>query len=117
MIPETRESDMRWMMVVCLATLAACSSATKPEVVASPEPDTAVTPEVAPADPNCAVSFGGWCPSPPGDPCGAHKNEADCRADKACVGMPYLGESVVPCMPDGKGFSSNCPAVGCVSKP
>jgi hypothetical protein len=30
--------------------------------------------------------------------------------------MPYRGESVVPCVSDGTGFSRNCPSVGCVNR-
>lgn len=65
----------------------------------------------------CGLSTRDWCPTPPGDPCGRHKNERECRADPACVGMRYRGESVVACRPDGSGFWTNCPAVGCVSRP
>ena len=65
----------------------------------------------------CGLSIRDWCPSPPGDPCGRHKNERECRADPACVGIKYRGESVAACQPDGKGFWTNCPAVGCVSRP
>jgi len=72
--------------------------------------------KAGPDDPNCGLGPGDWCASPPGDPCGKHADEASCRADAQCRGMPYLGESVVACMPDGKGFWSNCPAVGCVSR-
>ena len=52
----------------------------------------------------------------PRDWCGRHANERECRADPACEGMRYRGESVVSCMPDGRGFWSNCPAVGCISR-
>ena len=68
-------------------------------------------------DPNCGISPHDWCAAPAGDPCGKHANEAACRADPHCRGMQYRGESVVACMADGKGFWSNCPAVGCVSRP
>lgn len=68
------------------------------------------------ASPACGRNPNDWCPSPAGDPCGAHRNEASCRADAQCLGMPYRGESVVACVPDGKGFWSNCPAVGCISR-
>ncbi|MFO1518704.1 MAG: hypothetical protein U1F57_03420 [bacterium] len=68
-----------------------------------------------PANP-CGISPTDWCPSPAGDSCGAHKNEKECRADPKCKGMPYRGESVEACMADGRGFWSNCPAVGCVSR-
>lgn len=69
------------------------------------------------AQPNpCGISPIDWCASPPGDPCGRHKNQGDCRADPLCKGMPYRGESVIACIPDGKGFWENCPAVGCISR-
>jgi hypothetical protein len=35
----------------------------------------------------CGLSIRDWCPSPPGDPCGRHKSERECRADPACVGI------------------------------
>lgn len=69
------------------------------------------------ADGPCGYSPTDWCPAPPGDPCGRHRTEAECRADLRCSGMPYRGESVVACIPAGRGFSSNCPAVGCTSAP
>jgi len=31
--------------------------------------------------------------------------------------MPYLGESVVRCEFDERGFGTNCPTVGCKSPP
>ena len=65
----------------------------------------------------CGVSPGDWCASPPGDACGRHASETACRADPRCMGLPYRGESVVPCVADGRGFSGNCPAVGCVTAP
>jgi hypothetical protein len=55
--------------------------------------------------------------APAGDPCGRHRNVVACRADPACYGMPYQGESVVACQLDGRGFASNCPTVGCTSTP
>jgi hypothetical protein len=64
----------------------------------------------------CGLSPRDWCASPAGDPCGRHANERECRADPACEGMRYRGESVVSCISDGRGFWSNCPAVGCVSR-
>jgi hypothetical protein len=57
-----------------------------------------------------------WCASPPGDPCGAHKDVMSCRADPKCKGMPYRGESVVACRYDDAGFGTNCPTVGCISR-
>jgi len=64
---------------------------------------------------DCGRSPSDWCPSPPGDPCGAHKDAASCKADSACFGMPYRGESLVACQSDERGFASNCPTVGCTS--
>jgi len=64
----------------------------------------------------CGIAPTDWCASPPGDPCGRHRNEQECRADPRCKGMPYRGESIVACKPDGKGFWSNCGATGCVSR-
>ena len=69
------------------------------------------------AFPDCQYTPRGWCPGVPGDPCGAHANEALCRADKRCAGLPYQGESFVACLSDGHGFASNCPAVGCRMAP
>lgn len=68
-------------------------------------------------DPPCGFHPRDWCPAPAGDPCGAHPDEAACRADPACYGMLYRGESVVPCDWDERGFAPNCPAVGCTSEP
>jgi hypothetical protein len=65
----------------------------------------------------CGVNPKDWCPAPTGDPCGRHRNVAQCRADAACYGMPYRGESVIACMLDERGFASNCPTVGCTSLP
>jgi len=59
----------------------------------------------------------GWCPSPAGDPCGAHKDVASCKADGKCGGMAYTGESFVACKRDDRGFGTNCPTVGCISLP
>jgi len=73
--------------------------------------------QIRPMGPACGLSTQDWCAAPAGDGCGEHENEAACRADARCEGMPYRGESVVACMPDGKGFWKNCPAVGCVSRP
>jgi hypothetical protein len=63
----------------------------------------------------CGLSPSDWCPGPSADPCSRHANERSCRADPRCVGMPYRGESVIACLSDGRGFWSNCPAVGCLS--
>ena len=65
----------------------------------------------------CGINPSDWCAAPAGDPCGRHRNVAACRADPACYGMPYQGESVVACQLDRRGFASNCPTVGCTSTP
>ena len=65
----------------------------------------------------CGINPSDWCAVPAGDPCGRHRNVAACRADPACYGMPYQGESVVACQFDRRGFASNCPTVGCTSTP
>jgi hypothetical protein len=65
--------------------------------------------------PNCGMSVSDWCPAPAGDPCGVHKDKDTCRADPACFGMPYRGESLIACIRDERGFASNCPTVGCTS--
>ena len=78
-------------------------------------PSRPTAPLPPPSSP-CGLRTTDWCPSPAGDPCGAHKDVASCRADRACKGMPYRGESAVACMDDGHGFSSNCPTVGCISR-
>jgi hypothetical protein len=66
---------------------------------------------------NCGSSPSDWCPAPAGDPCGAHKDTASCKADIVCFGMPYRGESMVACQSDERGFATNCPTVGCTSTP
>ena len=65
----------------------------------------------------CGLGPSDWCPPPPGDPCGKHSDTAACRADPACYGMPYRGESVVACTRDERGFGKNCPTVGCTATP
>jgi hypothetical protein len=81
-------------------------------VACAPAPVTAET-----RSPACGTHPGDWCPSPPDDPCGRHPDAKACGADPACYGMPYQGESLVACEFDKRGFSSNCPAVGCTSVP
>ena len=63
----------------------------------------------------CGTGPNDWCAAPAGDPCGRHRNVAACRADPACYGMPYQGESLVACKLDERCFASNCPTVGCTS--
>ncbi len=67
--------------------------------------------------PPCGMRTNDWCPAPAGDPCGRHSDTAACRADPACYGMRYRGESVIACILDERGFASNCPTVGCTSTP
>src|SRR5436190_3920276 len=69
-----------------------------------------------PMNPNCGMSPSDWCPAPEGDSCGKHKDTDTCKADPACEGIPYRGESVEACIRDERGFASNCPTVGCRSK-
>ena len=97
---------------IALLLLLGCA-ATKAPVPRSPE---TAGPDGAGERP-CGMSPDDWCPAPKSDPCSRHANEANCRLDPACTGKPYLGESFVTCQPDGKGFWSNCPAVGCVTRP
>ncbi len=61
----------------------------------------------------CGGSINDWCTSAGDGACGGHANEADCRADAACLAVRYSGESVVTCHWDERGFADNCPAVGC----
>src|SRR5258708_37622865 len=65
----------------------------------------------------CGINPSDWCSAPAGDPCGRHRNVAACRADPACYGMPYQGESGGGWQLDGRGLASNCPAVGWHSTP
>jgi hypothetical protein len=65
----------------------------------------------------CGLNPRDWCPAPAGDPCGRHRNVAACRADPACYGMRFEGESLTACNLDPRGFASNCPTVGCTSTP
>jgi hypothetical protein len=76
-----------------------------------------LAPEPAAAQTPCGMGPKNWCPAPAGDPCGRHRTVDACRADPACYGMPYRGESVVACRLDARGFASNCPTVGCTSAP
>jgi hypothetical protein len=66
--------------------------------------------------PFCGGSPSDWCSAPPGDPCGEHKDTASCKLDARCKGMLYRGEFVVACSYDERGFGTNCPTVGCVSR-
>jgi hypothetical protein len=83
----------------------------------APPPRTAQTSETPPPPPGpCGLRPTDWCPAPAGDPCGAHRDAASCKADARCVGMRYRGESVVACHWDARGFADNCPTVGCRSR-
>jgi len=64
----------------------------------------------------CGMGWNDWCPSYKGDRCNRHKSKESCMADRRCYGMPYRGESFVPCFLDARGFASNCPTVGCTSR-
>jgi hypothetical protein len=108
--------------VALLATLAAllvgCSNTPTEEPVKSgvgAGTGTVAATATAPTQ-LCGASFQDWCPSPPGDPCGEHKNKASCQLDARCNGMHYRGESVVACKYNERGFATNCPTVGCISR-
>jgi hypothetical protein len=66
----------------------------------------------------CGLSPTDWC-TMPGDRCNRHTTAESCKRDRQCYGVAYRGESVVACVDDGqrRGFSSNCPTVGCTSAP
>ena len=111
---------LRWRMrpayLVLFAALACRSPAPQP---GGPKPNLTSAPLTGPGPPApvgaCGTRPGDWCPAPDGDPCGAHKDVASCRADPRCGGRAYQGESVVACRFDARGFGENCPTVGCVS--
>ena len=111
---------MRAGTLCAIFLLAACAAngtrADSPAPAREPTDTAAATPADEP-EVACGMSSRDWCPSPEGDPCGEHADEESCRGDARCVGLPYRGESFVACQPDGHGFWTNCPAVGCVSKP
>jgi hypothetical protein len=65
---------------------------------------------------NCGYSPSDWCTSEKDGPCGRHITVDACRADPACRGMEYRGESVVACLWDGNGYATNCPTVGCLDR-
>jgi len=67
-------------------------------------------------DDNCGYSPSDWCTSEKDGACGRHMTVDACRADPACVGMAYRGESVVACQFDKDGYASNCPTVGCLDR-
>ena len=66
-------------------------------------------------DSECGTSPNDWCPAPAGDPCGRHRNANECRNDFSCSAVPFRGATKVACITDRRGFSLNCPVVGCRS--
>jgi hypothetical protein len=67
-------------------------------------------------DGHCGFRHDDWCTSERDGACGRHKTVGACRADPACRGMEYRGESVVACNWDGNGYADNCPTVGCLDR-
>lgn len=67
-------------------------------------------------DDNCGYGPNDWCTSEKDGACGRHTTVDACRADPACKGMEYRGESVVACMWDENGYAGNCPTVGCLDR-
>jgi hypothetical protein len=106
----------RLAFAAALALLAAACSRSSAPSSGSPTTTSAGTSNTASSSAFCGMGFGDWCASPPGDPCGVHKNVAECRADPKCKGMPYRGESVAGCQYDDAGYATNCPTVGCISR-
>lgn len=104
--------SMRTLCIVLLV-VAACNS--KPSAPSGAPPSAPGAAKDVPADPSCGTRPTDWCASPPGDPCGEHKDVESCKADPKCVGMPYRGESAVVCEYDARVFGKNCPTVGCRS--
>jgi hypothetical protein len=94
---------------VLLLLVAACRTPASQPPAPAPAP--------APQAGDCGTRPGDWCPAPKGDPCGEHKELTSCRADPRCGGMAYMGESVIACKLDARGFAENCPTVGCISLP
>jgi hypothetical protein len=110
----------RSALLALLTAVLGCSSggATPAGPTGTGTPVTAAPPAPPPGPPPgpCGFRPGDWCPAPAGDPCGAHGDVASCKADARCQGMRYRGESVVACQQDDRGFATNCPTVGCVSR-
>lgn len=75
-----------------------------------------LVPTAAMAADNCGYSPDDWCTSAKDGACGRHPDAATCRADIACRGMEYRGESVVACQWDDNGYADNCPTVGCLDR-
>ena len=108
------------LFAVLAGLLGGCSRApteeAAPKSATTVPPTATVLPTASEPLPFCGGNISDWCPSPPGDPCGEHKDQASCKADARCKGMRYRGESLVACKYDDRGFASNCPSVGCVSR-
>lgn len=75
-----------------------------------------LAPGAAIASDTCSYSPDDWCTTARDGACGRHPDEAACRADTACRGMEYRGESVVACYWDENGYADNCPTVGCLDR-
>jgi len=107
------------LMFLCLFPFMALGCRTPARQPAAPAPPATLASPPVPAPPrqrdDCGTRPDDWCAGPAGDPCGAHKDVASCRADSRCGGRAYAGESVVACRFDARGFGENCPTVGCVS--
>jgi hypothetical protein len=108
----------RVALAIVLLALAggACSAPPSPTTAQLQVTPPAPAPPPPERKPGCGRSPGDWCTSAADGPCGAHPDQDSCRADARCEGAPYRGESLVACTPDGKGFWTNCPAVGCVER-
>jgi hypothetical protein len=63
----------------------------------------------------CGTQPNDWCSAPAGDPCGRHRNANECRNDFNCQAIPFRGATKIACITDRRGFSLNCPVVGCRS--
>jgi hypothetical protein len=70
----------------------------------------------AQAERACQMDPSGWCPSEKDDTCGRNRFAWACKLDPDCYGVAYLGESVIACKRDERGFGINCPTVGCTSR-
>ena len=60
-------------------------------------------------DDNCGYSPDDWCTAETDGPYGCHVTADACRADPACRGMEYRGESVVACHWDGDWLCRQLP--------
>jgi len=75
-----------------------------------------LAPAAAVASEDCGYRPDDWCTTASDGACGRHRDAATCRADPACRGMEYRGESVVACQWDENGYADNCPTVGCLDR-